>query len=130
MRADDGTCFVMGMIGTGSTCCKRRDRRGLLVGSSVELLMGGRCPGSFARVVRVCVRGLARRVRGLVGLVDVVMVGGLYIVSTLSPSELAGAPSELGTGGTLSIGASSRASNRSAFAILLINFFLGCFFIR
>ena len=67
--------------------------------------MGGRRPGSLARVVRECVRGLARRVRGLVGLVEVVMGGGLDTFSTLAPSESALAPSDVGTPVTLSNGA-------------------------
>ena len=54
--------------------------------------------------------GLTRRVRGSIGLVEVVMGGEMDTVTMLAPSELASAPSESGTGATLSIGASLRAS--------------------
>ena len=68
-------------------------------------------------------RGLVRRVRGSVRLVEVVMGGGLGTLSTLAPSELAWAPSEMGTSATLSTGSSLRAKRRNAFVILLNNFF-------
>ena len=45
------------------------------VGGGVGFTMGGTGFGVLARVVRRCVRGFALRVRGAVGLVDMVMVG-------------------------------------------------------
>ena len=51
MRADDGTCSLIGVMGTGLMCCRRREHRGLLVGTSVRSLMRGKRPGLLALVV-------------------------------------------------------------------------------
>ena len=90
IRLDDGLNVAV-QIGSTTLALACGDLR-TPVGGGVGFTMGGTVFGVLARVLRRCVRGFALRVRGAVGLVDVVMVGDgfttLWIDCSSSGSDL------------------------------------------
>jgi len=70
---DDGLNLAV-KIGS-ITWALARDNLHIPVGGGVGFTIGGTIFGVLARVLRRCVHSFALRVRGAVGLVDVVMLG-------------------------------------------------------
>ena len=92
--------FGSALRGAAASGFSLLDRRLL---SSIAVI-GGVVPGVFALVCLRCVLGFCSRTRGLVGFVEVVMIGACVVVfATSSPSVFSFSPSVVGSGPPLTM---------------------------